>query len=59
METGLAQIREEVVRRNPGETEFFQAVDEIFATLDPVMKRHPEYVEHGILRRMIEPERQN
>ncbi|HEY4577450.1 MAG TPA: NADP-specific glutamate dehydrogenase [Yaniella sp.] len=58
METGLAQIREEVVRRNPGETEFFQAVDEIFATLDPVMKRHPEYVEHGILRRMIEPERQ-
>src|SRR5690625_2294825 len=58
METGLAQIREEIVRRNPGETEFFQAVDEIFASLGPVMQRHPEYVEHGILRRMVEPERQ-
>src|SRR5690625_2014124 len=58
MEPGLAQIREEVVRRNPGETEFFQAVDEIFASLGPVMERHPEYVEHGILRRMVEPERQ-
>lgn len=58
MEAGFAQIREEVVRRNPGETEFFQAVDEIFGTLGPVMERHPEYVEHGILRRMVEPERQ-
>src|SRR5690625_259410 len=58
MEAGFAQIREEVVRRNPGETEFFQAVDEIFGTLGPVMERHPEYVEHGILRRMGEPERQ-
>src|SRR5699024_1705999 len=58
MEAGLAQIREEVLRRNPGETEFFQAVDEVFNSLGPVMKRHPEYVEHGILRRMVEPERQ-
>jgi len=58
MEAGLAQIREEVLRRNPGETEFFQAVDEVFDSLGPVMKRHPEYVEHGILRRMVEPERQ-
>src|SRR5690625_3010508 len=58
METGLAQIREEVVRRNPGETEFFQAVDDLFATFRPEMTRHLVYVEHGILLRMIEPERQ-
>ncbi len=44
MEPGLAQIREEVLRRNPGETEFFQAVDEIFASLGPIMERLPEYV---------------
>src|SRR5699024_3809996 len=58
METGLAQISEEIVRRNPGESEFFQAVDEIYASLGPDMQRHPEYVEHGNLRRMVEPERQ-
>src|SRR5690625_2848326 len=58
METGLAQIREEIVRRNPGETEFFQAVDEIFASLGPGMQRHPDYVEDVMLRRMVGPERQ-
>ncbi|MCY1158825.1 MAG: NADP-specific glutamate dehydrogenase [Citricoccus sp.] len=58
MESGLEKLRDEVFRRNPGESEFHQAVTEVFEALGPVVNRHPEYVESGILRRMCEPERQ-
>ena len=58
MEASLEKLREEVLHRNPGETEFHQAVTEVLEALEPVVDRHPEYVEHGILRRMCEPERQ-
>ncbi|QCU78746.1 NADP-specific glutamate dehydrogenase [Citricoccus sp. SGAir0253] len=58
MEKGLENLRDEVFRRNPGESEFHQAVTEVFEALGPVVNRHPEYVESGILRRMCEPERQ-
>ncbi|NUL44217.1 NADP-specific glutamate dehydrogenase [Cellulosimicrobium funkei] len=58
MEQGLENLRNEVFRRNPGESEFHQAVTEVFEALGPVVHRHPEYVESGILRRMCEPERQ-
>jgi glutamate dehydrogenase (NADP+) len=58
MEQGLEHLRNEVFRRNPGESEFHQAVTEVFEALGPVVNRHPEYVESGILRRMCEPERQ-
>ena len=34
-----------VVRRNPGEAEFHQAVREVLETLGPVIERRPEYVE--------------
>ncbi len=49
---------DEVLRRNPGETEFHQAVHEVFDSLDPVLDKHPEYAEHAILERICEPERQ-
>ncbi|WP_231366334.1 NADP-specific glutamate dehydrogenase [Zhihengliuella flava] len=54
----LEGLRQEVLDRNPGEVEFHQAVTEVFGALEPVVQRHPEYVEAGILRRMCEPERQ-
>ncbi|UYO04336.1 NADP-specific glutamate dehydrogenase [Paenibacillus sp. PSB04] len=46
-----------VVSRNPSEDEFHQAVKEIFDSLVPVLAKHPEYMEEGILERMVEPER--
>jgi len=49
---------EQVVKRNPGETEFLQAVKEVLDCLGPVIDKHPEYVEAKILDRVIEPERQ-
>lgn len=46
-----------VQARNPHEAEFLQAVEELFATLEPVLEAHPEYLEENILARMVEPER--
>ncbi len=47
-----------VVRRNPGEAEFHQAVREVLESLDPVITKRPEYVEYGIIPRICEPNRQ-
>ncbi|WP_102272963.1 NADP-specific glutamate dehydrogenase [Cytobacillus massiliigabonensis] len=48
----------EVVKlRNPFEYEFHQAVEEIFDSLVPVFSKHPKYMNHGILERIVEPER--
>lgn len=58
MNQHLLEIRDEVFRRNPGEVEFHQAVSEVFDSLEPVTKKHPEFVEAAILSRMCEPERQ-
>jgi glutamate dehydrogenase (NADP+) len=54
----LTSILEQVGRRNPGEPEFHQAVQEILASLGPVLTRRPEFVEASILERLVEPERQ-
>ncbi|MBC9953884.1 NADP-specific glutamate dehydrogenase [Leucobacter sp. cx-42] len=45
-------------RRSVGEKEFMQAVHEVLETLTPVLQEHPEYIEAGILDRLVEPERQ-
>lgn len=52
------QLIEQVLKRNPNEPEFHQAVKEVLESLEPVMERHPEYVKAGILERIVEPERQ-
>lgn len=47
----------EVIRKNPGEIEFHQAVDEVVQSLIPFIKKHPKYDEEKILERMTMPER--
>jgi len=49
---------EQVLKRNPGEVEFHQAVKEVLDSLGPVLEKHPEYVDAKILERVVEPERQ-
>ena len=53
----ISNVYELVVRKNPAEPEFHQAVKEVLDTLAPVMERHPEYEENRILERLVEPER--
>ncbi|MCK7578931.1 MAG: NADP-specific glutamate dehydrogenase [Chromatiales bacterium] len=54
----LESAYQEVLRRNPGETEFHQAVREVLETLGPVLAKYPEFAEHKIIQRVCEPERQ-
>jgi glutamate dehydrogenase (NADP+) len=43
--------------KNPSESEFHQAVQEVLETLTPALARHPEYQKGRILERLVEPER--
>ena len=54
----LQDIYDVVLRRNPGEGEFHQAVLEVFESLAPVVRKHPEFAESKVLERVCEPERQ-
>ncbi len=54
----LAEIYDEVLRRNPGESEFHQAVLEVLDSLGPVVTKHPHYTDSAVIRRLCEPERQ-
>jgi glutamate dehydrogenase (NADP+) len=46
-----------VADRNPGQPEYLQAVGEVMESLWPFIDRHPKYSEHGVLDRLVEPER--
>jgi len=54
----VESIYQEVLKRNPGEVEFHQAVREVLESLGPVLVKHPEYAERKIIERICEPERQ-
>lgn len=54
----VKEVVEKVKSRNAGEPEFIQAVEEVLGSLEPVIEKHPEYINAGILERMVEPERQ-
>ena len=41
----LTALMEKVVKRNPGEPEFHQAVYEVLESLEPVVDVHPEFIE--------------
>lgn len=58
VEPELNSVFELVLRRNPGEVEFHQAVREVFDSLGPVLKKNPQYTDAAVLQRLCEPERQ-
>lgn len=53
----IDQLFETVQKRNPGETEFHQAVKEVFLSLIPVLAKNPKYIQHSVLDRLVEPDR--
>ena len=50
-------IMGEVKAKNPAESEFHQAVEEVVESLELVLERRPEYRKHKIVERVVEPER--
>lgn len=53
----FAEFNQDVAARNPGQPEFHQAVAEVIESLWPFIQDHPRYAEHGLLDRLVEPER--
>ena len=53
----LKGVYDTVVKRNPNEPEFQQAVFEVLESLQPVAERRPDLVEAGVFERIVEPER--
>ena len=53
----LSGLMERVVRRNPAEPEFHQAVQEVLTSLVPVVEAKPEYIKEGVMDCLVEPER--
>ena len=49
----LARIK----KRTPGETEFHQAVDEVFINVEKIIEQNPQYKDLNIFERISEPER--
>lgn len=54
----LSNVMDQVIKRNPNEPEFHQAVREVLESLEPVAAKRPEWVKAGIFDRIVEPERQ-
>ena len=53
----LKKVLEDVIKRNPGESEFHQTVTEVLESLEPVVEQNPIYIEKGIIDMIVEPER--
>lgn len=53
----LKRVFDEVEKRDGNEPEFLQAVKEVLESLEPVIEKHPEYEEAGLIERLVEPER--
>lgn len=58
LEERVEAIYRQVIARNPGESEFHQAVKEVLESLGPVLVKYPEFAHQKIIERICEPERQ-
>ncbi|MBO4610594.1 MAG: NADP-specific glutamate dehydrogenase [Bacteroidales bacterium] len=47
----------ELIAKNPGETEFHQAVKEVLEAVAPTLEAYPHFLDAKIMERMVEPER--
>ncbi|WP_300349425.1 NADP-specific glutamate dehydrogenase [Clostridium sp.] len=53
----IDNLMKELEKNNPGELEFLAASEEVLYSLIPVLEKNPQYIEEGILERIVEPER--
>lgn len=57
MQSYVERVIKRTETENPGQPTFHQAVGEVLATLKPVLERHPELEQWGILERLTHPDR--
>ncbi len=53
----MTDILELIKNKDPQQHEFHQAVDEVLASVRPVLDRNPQYRQEAVLARITEPER--
>ena len=53
----LQGVYETVAKRNSGEPEFLQAVQEVLESFEPVVEKDPSIIKTGVIDRIVEPER--
>ncbi|WP_403024738.1 NADP-specific glutamate dehydrogenase [Salinibacterium sp. GXW1014] len=58
LDPALVAVYDRAVARSAGETEFHQAMREVLESIAPVVAKHPEYIESGVVDLLVEPERQ-
>ena len=51
-----SRVLQGLTARNPNQPEFLQAATEMLCSLTPVLERHPEFEQAGLLERFVEPE---
>src|SRR4030066_581892 len=56
--TYVNDVISQVIKRNPNEPEFHQAVKEVMTSIKPFIEENPEMRDLGLLERFVEPERQ-
>ncbi|MCE0733931.1 NADP-specific glutamate dehydrogenase [Halomonas sp. G15] len=49
---------ENLRKSSPAQTEFYQAAEEVLECLRPLFQHSPHYLDHSIIERIVEPERQ-
>lgn len=53
----IEETYSKLMKKDPDQIEFLQAVKEFLNSIEPVFTAHPEFIEQNILERIIEPER--
>lgn len=51
-------VMKSTIQSTPGQTEFYQAVEEVLISLEPLLKAEPKYDNNNILERIVIPDRQ-
>lgn len=54
----IDKVLKSTVQSTPGQTEFYQAVEEVLNSLEPLLQAEPKYDYYNILERIVIPERQ-
>lgn len=53
----IETVYKKLEERGAHQTEFLQAVREMFNTIEPVIEKNPDYIKWNILEQLVEPER--
>jgi glutamate dehydrogenase (NADP+) len=54
----IDKVLQSTIESTPGQTEFYQAVEEVLTSLEPLLQAESKYDQYNILERIVIPERQ-